>query len=229
MNRFHFPAWINPLLPVVAGFLGIGAVYYGGLFAYAFVPLTTDQGYRPEQPVPYSHALHVGKLKMDCRYCHNTVEQAGHAAVPSASVCMNCHSAKDGEGQTPHVAIHLDSPKLVPLREAYATGDSVPWRRVHDLPDYVYFNHSVHVNRGVSCVACHGRVDRMEVVEQRATLTMGFCLTCHRNPSPNIRPEEFVTNLAWEPEEGADAATIGAALMLEKGIHPNDNCSTCHR
>lgn len=228
MKRFHFPAWIDPLLPVVAGFLGIGLVYYGGLFAYAVHPLTSDVGYRPEQPVPYSHALHVGKLKMDCRYCHNTVEVAGHAAIPPASVCMNCHAAQDAAGQTPTVSIRLDSPKLAPLREAVATGEILPWRRVNDLPDYAYFNHSVHVNRGVSCVACHGRVDRMEVVEQRATLSMGFCLTCHRNPAPNLRPTEFVTNLSWEPE-GGDAASIGAALMLERGIHPNDNCSTCHR
>lgn len=229
MKRFQFPAWVNPLLPAVAAFLGIGALYYGGLVAYAVHPLTSDVGYRPEQPVPFSHAIHAGKLKMDCRYCHTTVESAAFAAIPPVATCLNCHSAKDAEGQTPHVAIHTESPRLAPIRESAATGDVVPWRKVHDLPDYAYFNHSAHVARGVSCVSCHGRIDRMDVVEQKATLTMGFCLTCHRNAAPNIRPTEFVTDLDWEPPQGQDAATIGAAIMLERGIHPNENCSTCHR
>ena len=229
MQRFVFPAWVNPLLPAVAGFALIGLVYYTGVFAFAVDPMTSDVGYRPEQPVPFSHALHAGKLKMDCRYCHNTVETAGHAAIPPLATCLNCHSGKDAAGQTPSVAIHVESPRLAPIRQSAATGDPVQWRRVHDLPDYAYFNHSAHVARGVSCVSCHGRVDRMEVVEQRATLSMGFCLTCHRNPAPNLRPEEFVTKLDWEPEEGQDAALIGAAIMLERGIHPSDNCSTCHR
>ncbi len=229
MNRFQFPAWVNPLLPAVAGFAAIGLVYFVGLFAYATHPLTSDVGYRPGQPVPFSHALHAGKLKMDCRYCHNTVEVAGHAAIPPLATCLNCHSAADEAGQTAAVSIHTNSAKLAPVRESAATGKPLEWRRVHDLPDYAYFNHSAHVARGVSCVACHGRVDRMEVVEQRATLSMGFCLTCHRNPAPNLRPEEFVTKLDWVPENNADPAVLGAAIMLERGIHPSDNCSTCHR
>ena len=148
MKRFQFPAWVNPLLPAVAAFLGIGALYYGGLVAYAVHPLTSDVGYRPEQPVPFSHAIHAGKLKMDCRYCHTTVESAAFAAIPPVATCLNCHSAKDAEGQTPHVAIHTESPRLAPIRESAATGDVVPWRKVHDLPDYAYFNHSAHVARG---------------------------------------------------------------------------------
>lgn len=229
MKRFQFPAWVNPLLPAVAGFAFIALIYYSGLVVYAVHPLTSDVGYRPEQPVPFSHALHAGKLKMDCRYCHNTVESASHAAIPPAATCANCHAGMDATGQTPTVSIHTNSPKLVRIRESLTTGEPVEWRRVHDLPDYAYFDHSAHVTRGVSCVSCHGRVDRMEVVEQRATLTMGFCLTCHRNPAPNLRPNEFITKLDWVPENNVDPATLGQAIMLERGIHPNENCSTCHR
>ncbi|MCG6157198.1 cytochrome c3 family protein [Rubinisphaera margarita] len=227
MSRFHFPAWINPLLPAVVGFLGIGALYYTGLFAYAVHPATSDVGYRPEQPVPFSHALHAGRLKMDCRYCHNTVEVAAHAAIPPVGTCLNCHQGVDQNGQSPTVAIHVNSLKLQPIRESAATGQSVVWRKVHDLPDYAYFNHSAHVTRGVSCVSCHGRVDRMEVVEQKATLAMGFCLKCHRNPTPSLRPVDEVTNLAWEPGPGQE--NIGQEVAESLRIHPQENCSTCHR
>ncbi len=142
----------------------------------------TDVGYAPEQPVPYSHALHAGQLGIDCRYCHNTVETAAHAAVPPTQTCMNCHAA-----------IRKESEKLIPVRASYATGMPIPWVRVHDLPDYVYFNHSAHVRRGVGCVSCHGRVDTMEVVYQAEPLSMGWCLDCHRNPERHLRPVEFVT------------------------------------
>jgi len=120
-------------------------------------------GYQPVQPVPYSHALHVGQLGIDCRYCHNTVEVAAQAAIPPTQTCMNCHAK-----------IRAQSPKLLPVRESYATGMPVHWMRVHDLPDFVYFNHSAHVRRGVSCVECHGRVDKMEVVYQQEPLSMGW-------------------------------------------------------
>ncbi len=227
MKRFQFPAWINPLLPVMAGFLGIVLVYYGGLFAYAIQPETSDVGYRPEQPVPFSHALHAGRLKMDCRYCHNTVEIAAHAAVPPVATCLNCHQGKNEKGEAVAVGIHVESVKLAPVREAAALNEPIPWQRVHDLPDYVYFDHSAHVTRGVSCVSCHGRVDQMEVVEQKATLAMGFCLKCHRDAEPSLRPVDQVTNLGWKPD--GDAKAIGAAIALERGIHPSEHCTTCHR
>lgn len=227
MKRFQFPAWVNPLLPAVGGFLVIGLVYYGGLFAYAVHPLTSDVGYRPEQPVPFSHALHAGELKMDCRYCHNTVEIAAHAAIPPVATCLNCHQGKDAKGNATKIGIHVNSNKLAPIRESAAMDKPVEWRRVHDLPDYAYFNHSAHVSRGVSCVSCHGRVDRMDVVEQKKTLSMGFCLKCHRGPEASLRPIDLVTDLDWKPE--GDPKEIGAEIMNQLDLHPSEHCSTCHR
>ncbi|HLA84792.1 MAG TPA: cytochrome c3 family protein, partial [Thermoguttaceae bacterium] len=193
-----------------------GAVYFVVLVLFAVSPKTTRLHYRPVQPVPYSHALHVGKLGMDCRYCHTTVETAAFAAVPPTSVCMNCH-----RGVTP------DTEPMKPVRESEATGRPIRWVRVHDLPDYVYFDHRAHVGRGVGCVACHDRVDRMERVYQAKTLSMGWCLDCHRDPAPYLRPVEFVTNMGWTPDE--DARALGRRLMEEMNISPSTDCSTCHR
>lgn len=234
MERFHFPAWINTLLPVLGLVAGGGAAYLGAVGFAATHPATTDVGYRPEQPIPFSHTIHAGKLQMDCRYCHNTVEKASHAAIPPVATCLNCHAGKvedkDGNMSMPAtVSVHYDSARLDALRTAVAENKSVPWRRVHDLPDYVYFNHSVHVNRGVSCVSCHGRIDTLDVVEQKKTLAMGFCLKCHRGPEASIRPLDEVTNLSWEPPEGTTAEEIGKKIVSDMGIHPNENCSTCHR
>ena len=188
----------------------VAVVYWGGS------PETTDVGYCPPQPIPFSHAVHAGEMGLDCRYCHTSVERAAFAAVPPTSVCLNCHAT-----------IATDSRKLEPLRESAASGVPVRWVRVHDLPDYVYFDHSAHVTRGVSCVSCHGRVDRMEQVYQAKTLSMGWCLDCHRNPAPHLRPREFVTDLDWIPDEDPDV--LGKQLMLENGINPSTDCSTCHR
>lgn len=216
MTSFHFPPWTNKLRP----FLGLGAV--GGLaYAvfivwYGFSPKTTDVGYQPQQPVPFSHALHAGQLGMDCRYCHNTVDRAAQAAVPATETCMNCHSL-----------VRTKSPKLLPVRESMASGQPVEWVRVHDLPDYVYFNHSAHVTRGVSCVSCHGRIDKMEVVSQEQTLSMAWCLDCHRAPEDHLRPTEFVTKLDWTPSE--PQAVMGARLREANHINPPMDCSTCHR
>jgi hypothetical protein len=216
MGRFSFPAWIDRIRPLVGGALivvplyGVAILYYGGS------PQTINVGFAPVQPVPYSHALHAGDLGIDCRYCHTTVEKAAHAALPPTKVCMNCHTQ-----------IAADSPKLLPVRESNASGDPVHWVRVHDLPEYVYFDHSAHVTRGVSCVSCHGRVDRMERVSQVATLSMGWCLDCHRNPDPHLRPPELVTRLDWKPNE--DPLVLGKRIRTEKNIHPSTDCSTCHR
>ncbi|MDX1389170.1 MAG: cytochrome c3 family protein [Acidobacteriota bacterium] len=183
---------------------------------YGFSPKTTDVGYQPEQPVPFSHALHAGDLGMDCRYCHTTVEKAAFAAVPPTDVCMGCHST-----------ILPNSEKLTAIRESHETGLPVPWIKVNDLPEYVYFNHSAHVSRGVSCVECHGRVDRMEVVYQHEPLSMSWCLNCHRNPDTRLRPVELVTRLDWQPEE--DPATLGARIRDANDINPSTDCSVCHR
>jgi hypothetical protein len=195
----------------------VGGLVYASVLVYlGFSPKATDVGYMPTQPVPYSHALHIGQLGMDCRYCHTSVEVAAHANVPPTQTCMNCHSM-----------IRANSEQLIPVRESYATGMPVPWIKIHDLPDYVYFNHSAHVSRGVGCVSCHGRIDTMEVVYQAEPLSMGWCLDCHRNPEKHLRPLEYVTQLDWVPEE--DQLVLGARLREENNINPKVTCNTCHR
>jgi menaquinone reductase, multiheme cytochrome c subunit len=213
---FQFPNWTNTLRPVLGALLVLGPAYVVVLLAYGASPQTTAVGYRPPQPVPYSHALHAGALGIDCRYCHTTVEVAPHAAVPPTQTCMNCHAK-----------VRAESPKLLPVRESYATGMPVPWVRVHDLPDYVYFNHSAHVRRGVGCVECHGRVDTMEVVTQVQRLSMGWCLDCHRNPDGHLRQPEMVTRMDWVAPE--DPAVYGRRLRLANNINPSTDCWTCHR
>jgi hypothetical protein len=213
---FIFPKWTGVLRPAVAvGTLG-GLLYVSVIVAFGFSPLATDVGYAPEQPVPYSHAVHVGQLGVDCRYCHNTVEDTAHAAIPPTQTCMNCHQA-----------VRANSEKLIPVFESYSTGMPVEWIRVHDLPDFVYFNHSAHVRRGVGCVSCHGRIDTMEVVTQVESLSMGWCLNCHRSPEQHLRPVEFVTQLDWVPVE--DQLALGLRLRETHNINPPQDCYTCHR
>jgi hypothetical protein len=213
---FVFPRWTWVLRPGFAAAVLGGLVYAALVVWLGFSPKTTDVGYAPEQPVPYSHALHVGQLGMDCRYCHNTVETAAHAAVPPTQTCMNCHAA-----------IRKESEKLIPVRASFATGMPIGWIRVHDLPDYVYFNHSAHVRRGVGCVSCHGRIDSMDVVYQAELLSMGWCLDCHRNPERHLRPVEFVFELDWVPAE--DQLALGRRLREAGDINPPVDCNTCHR
>lgn len=215
-SRWVFPSWTNQLRVVVGVALVVVPVYLVVLVGYGASPKTTDVGYAPEQPVPYSHALHVGQLGLDCRYCHNTVEVGAKAAIPPTQTCMNCHAR-----------IRAASPKLLSVRESYATGMPIPWVRVHDLPDYVYFDHSAHVRRGVGCVSCHGRVDTMEVVQQVEPLSMGWCLDCHRNPDPHLRPPELVTSMDWVPPEKPEI--YGRRLREQLGIRPSTDCWTCHR
>jgi hypothetical protein len=210
-----FPKWLDSLRPAVGLAALLVPAYALALLYYGGSPTTTDVGYRPEQPVPYSHALHAGDLGIDCRYCHNTVERSAHASIPATETCMNCHKA-----------IHPESPKLLAVRESLASGKPVRWVRVHDLPDYAYFDHSAHVRRGVGCVECHGRVDRMEVVYQARTLSMGWCL--HRDPEPHLRPLDQITNMAWDPTP-AERREIAHRLREEWGIAPSEDCSTCHR
>lgn len=211
---------------VLAG-IGGGGAYALGMLAFGTWPDVMNTGYAPKQPVPFSHKLHAGELKMDCRYCHNTVDKAAHAAIPGNNTCTNCHSAAYSDGTTPTTAIHTQSEKLLPVRESQVSGKSVEWERIHDLADYVYFDHSAHVNRGVSCVECHGRIDKMEVVHQAKPLSMSWCLECHRNPTARLRPQEFITKLDWVPDE--DPEVVGARVQKELNINPSTNCSTCHR
>ncbi|MGB0952951.1 MAG: cytochrome c3 family protein [Planctomycetota bacterium] len=191
-------------------------IYLVVLIAYAFSAENLNPGYAPEQPIPFSHALHAGELEMDCRYCHNTVEHGAMAAIPPTSTCMNCHKS-----------IRTESLALQPLFKSEETGDPVEWVRVHDLPEFAYFNHSAHLSAGVSCVECHGRIDQMDVVRQQETLSMGWCLDCHRDPAPRLRPREHVTDLGWDTTE--DRQALGERLMKENHIQPREDCTTCHR
>jgi hypothetical protein len=149
-------------------------------------PWVTKQGQRPDQPVPFSHKHHVEGLGLQCQYCHVSVEKSSYAGIPPTKTCMNCHSQ-----------IWTDAQLLEPVRQSWATGKSINWIRVHDLPDYVYFNHEIHVNKGIGCASCHGRVDEMPLMYQENTLQMEWCLNCHRNPAVNLRPASEVYNMAW--------------------------------
>ncbi len=209
-----FPRELN-LLPLVLGavvFVAGGVATFG--IWYYFSPKNLQVGYAPKQPVPYSHRLHVGELGMDCRYCHSSVEQSHEANVPPTQTCMGCHAI-----------VHPESARLAPVRESWASGKSVPWVRVHKVPDHAYFNHSVHVAAGVGCVSCHGRMDQAEVVAVEEPIGMGWCLECHRNPGPNLRPVDEVTNMTWEPDEH------WMAQLDERvaAVHPPEHCSGCHR
>ena len=211
-----FPRNTDKYVRVAGILVGLFAVTGAAAYTYFSHPRIIDTGYAPIQPVPYSHKLHAGNLGMDCFYCHHTVYKAAYAAIPPTETCMNCHAR-----------IKPQSERLVKVRESYATGQSIPWVQVHKLPDYVYFNHQAHITAGVSCVSCHGRVDQMEVVKQVQPLSMAWCLDCHRNPAPNLRPVEYVTKLGWQPDR--DPAEIGHEIIAAKHINPPQNCSGCHR
>lgn len=149
-------------------------------------PWVTKQGQRADQPVPFSHRHHVEGLGIQCQYCHTSVEKAAYAGIPPTKTCMNCHSQ-----------IWTNAAMLEPVRQSWATGQSIKWIRVHDLPDYVYFNHEIHVNKGIGCASCHGRVDEMPIMYMENSLQMEWCLNCHRNPGKNLRPTSEIYNMAW--------------------------------
>jgi Cytochrome c7 and related cytochrome c len=176
----------------------------------------TQAGVAREQPVPFSHQHHVGGAGLDCRYCHTSVENAAFANIPPTKTCMNCHSQ-----------IWASSPTLEPVRESFRSDRSIPWTRVHDLPDFAYFNHSIHVNKGVGCSTCHGRVDRMPLVWQEKSLQMEWCLDCHRHPERFVRPREQVFNMEYQPP--SDQIALGTQLVKEYKIQSLTSCSTCHR
>jgi hypothetical protein len=169
-----------------------------------------------EQPVQFSHQHHVGGIGIDCRYCHTTVDKAASAGIPPTKTCMNCHSQ-----------IWATSPYLEPVRASLRDDRPLQWLRVHDLPDFAYFNHSVHVKKGVGCVTCHGRVDKMPLMYQQNTLQMEWCLDCHRNPEKYVRPREAVFQMDYEPP--ADQIALGRRLVKEYDIKSLTSCSTCHR
>ncbi len=212
-----FPRWANkvPLLVAIGLFGVAGPAATLGIWYY-FSPEFTDVGYAPVQPVPYSHALHAGEMAIDCRYCHAQVERAAVASLPPTQVCMNCHQL-----------VKRDSPQLAAVRDSVARDQPVPWVRIHNVPDYAFFDHSIHVGAGVGCSSCHGDIMAMEVVAQAEPLSMGWCLKCHRNPEPHLRPADQIYNTAWQP--GNDHAEMAKALREERDLAPPEACTACHR
>lgn len=211
-----FRRWTNKIpVVVVAGLLLLvaGAIAF---FSFFGSPRYTDVGYRPMQPLPFSHALHAGDLDMDCRYCHHAIESAAHANLPPTQTCMNCHTL-----------ILPQSSKLMPVRESWGTQWPIAWSRVHLLPDYAYFNHSAHLAAGVGCFSCHGNIADMTVVTQSQPLSMGWCLACHRNPEPHLRPATEITSMTWQPN--GDHARFAAKVADPKKLNPPQDCSGCHR
>lgn len=204
-----------------AGLLGVLLFILAGLGLLLWLPFTahvTRQDMVVEQPVQFSHAHHVGSLGLDCRYCHTSVTESRFAGVPPTETCMTCHSQ-----------IWTNAAILAPVRESLAKHVPIAWQRVHRLPDYVFFDHSVHVHNGVGCATCHGDIGRMPQVRQVAPLTMGWCLDCHRDPAPNLRPEDAITRMDWTPP--ADRRRQGEALIRHYMIQTEGltECSRCHR
>ena len=188
----------------------IGSVVVPAYFYY-MTPEYTRPGYTPIQPVPFDHSIHVDQLGMDCRYCHTFVDRSEHSNIPSAATCMNCHNQ-----------IKADSPALAPIRESAAGGKPVEWIRVHRTPDYVFFNHSVHVNRGISCVECHGQINKMKVVRHEKSFGMAFCLDCHREPEKFIRDPKKTNIYDLDSKRAGESA--GLALVKHMKINPPESC-----
>jgi hypothetical protein len=232
VRRWQFPRWTNKTPAIVLAVLTLKVTAIAAAFTYYGTDKHFSVGYMPTQPVDYSHKLHAGDLGIDCRYCHTNVERSAHASVPPTQTCMNCHWK-----------VRTDSVKLLPVRESWATGEAIKWVKVHNLPDYVYFDHSAHVSVGVGCSTCHGRIDQMPKVMQTQPMSMGWCLDCHRAPGKFIRDPNDVTKMDWQPK-AEDSPIIAAgpadpyygkqhaeAPVTKTGrkISPPLHCSGCHR
>ena len=198
-----------------------GAVFFLGAGAWAWdrllrSPYNTQVDVARAQPVPFSHKHHVQGLGLDCRYCHSSVEDSAFAGIPPTKTCMGCHSL-----------VWKDAPVLEPVRESYRSDRPIEWTRVHDLPDFAYFDHSIHVKKGIGCTTCHGEVDEMPLTWRTETLNMDWCLGCHRHPAANVRPRERVFDVDWDPGTLSDVER--AALAREYHLASMTNCSVCHR
>ena len=195
------------------GFIIALALVLAALNRSAYV---SEIGVARAQPVPFSHKHHVADDGIDCRYCHTSVEKSSFAGIPSTKICMNCHTQ-----------IWPESAALAPVRESFRTGQGIQWTRVYNLPGFVYFDHSIHVNKGVGCDTCHGRIDQMPLTWRVNTLHMDWCLECHRAPELFVRPRDQVFNMEYRPP--ADQLALGRKLIEEYDIRPLTSCSTCHR
>ncbi len=183
---------------------------------YARTPYARQMQEPIEQPIQFDHRHHTRDEGIDCRYCHNTVDKSPSASIPPTQLCLNCHSQ-----------IWNKSPLLEQVRQSFIQNKPIEWRRVNKVGEFAYFNHAIHVNKGVGCVSCHGRVDEMPAVEKGEPLTMGFCLNCHRHPERYLRPVSEVTNMAWKPD--GDQEEVGRRLIVENNVHTRQSCTTCHR
>jgi hypothetical protein len=218
------PQIFSPTTNTISRFTVFGSVFFLALLAWGGSVLnrsdySTQAHTTHAQPVQFSHEHHVSGLGIDCRYCHTSVEESSFAGIPPTQTCMNCHSQ-----------IWANSPFLAPVRESWRTGKPIAWTRVHNLQDFVYFNHSIHVQKGVGCVTCHGRVDRMPLMRQENSLLMEWCLNCHRQPERYVRPREYVFRMDWEPPQ--DQLALGRQLIKEYHIRTVEeltSCDTCHR
>jgi hypothetical protein len=219
MPQVFHPA-MTPIARVILIGLPLVSVVGGVSLAYGVTgsDWMTSKDVTIEQPVPFSHEHHVGGLGLDCRYCHTSVTESPYAGIPPTKTCMTCHSQ-----------IWRNAPMLAPVRESAATQVPIQWTRVHDLPGYVYFDHSIHVAKGVGCVECHGHVEEMPLMRKVASLQMSWCLECHRDPEPRLRPREEVFNMKWEPPP--DRAALGRQLAEAYHVRTEQltNCSVCHR
>ena len=217
-----FPASSNTLFR--AALLGTPAVLaagVGALYAVEWSPWATRAFVPVVQPVQFSHKHHVGQLGIDCRYCHGGVERSAYAGIPPTETCMTCHSQ-----------LYTDQPLLAPVRESLVKNRPIAWTRVHDLPDFVYFNHSIHVAKGMSCVACHGKLNEMNVVWQTQTLYMAWCLQCHRHPENFVNDRQEVFNPNWTSLKEQGRLTEARQLVKEYKIQSSGvltDCTTCHR
>ncbi len=212
-----FPEWSNSLFRAAIGVAIAGAVGVPSfLMAWVRSPYATGQDDLIVQPIKFDHRHHVRDDGIDCEYCHSGVRRSAYAGLPAASVCMSCHNQ-----------VWTESPELTLLREAYFKDEPIAWTRVNTLPRHVFFNHAIHVAKGVGCVTCHGRVDLMGTVYQEHSLLMQWCLDCHRHPEENLRPANAITNMEWTPDR--PAAVVGREVAAELDVHPSTDCTGCHR
>jgi hypothetical protein len=212
-----FPSWGTRAARIVLA-VGFTVLVVTPLFAMVWVrtPVARGEDLKITQPVPFDHRVHVTGLQIDCRYCHAGAERGEWAGLPATQKCMSCHTQS-----------WISSSVFEPVRQSLATGRPIPWRRVNELPDFVYFNHAIHVNKGVGCETCHGRIDEMSQVHQAQPLTMGWCVGCHVNPGPNLRPLNEVTAMGWTPDSSESAKM--RTLVADYQIKRLTNCTTCHR